>query len=363
MTARSPRVTIVTSTYNWPAALRLAIATVLEQTYEDFEYLVVGDHCTDSTEQAVSSYADPRIRWINLEGHQGNQSNVNKVALAQARGELIAYLNHDDLWLPNHLEDLVALFDTSPDLNIANSLCLSISPPPHLHREILGLPYKDRRASGALQRRFPGVSYLARKIRRKFKLQFNLSQHSSNLGAASFSNSAMASSVMHRASAGIAAGGWQNWRETHEIPTQDFFRRLRALDEGFAVLGKVTAIKFHSGDRKQCYSIGRADEQEHTLVQLRSDPHWLANELAVASLCGSLDLHPPKLPQPNRPRNAPFGWQIEQWRRMRGMRPLIDLTSSEPDETLLQLPPPSTLLRLTESATSFWNPATGVARK
>lgn len=319
MATNPPRVSVITSTYNWPSALRLAITTALEQTYQDFEYLIIGDNCSETTEQTVREFDDSRIRWLNLETHQGNQSNVNQIALKQARGELIAYLNHDDLWLSTHLENLVALFDASADLTFANSLCLVISPPPHLNRQILGMPFQ-KGASG--------------------KVGCN----------------AMTSTVMHPRSAGHAAGGWKNWRETDKVPTLDFFQRLRQLDGDFAVLAKVTTIKFHSGNRKHSYLHATADEQSYVLAQLRSNPQWLANELAVAGICGSLGLPWPALPQPARPKDAPFGWQIEQWRRMRGLPPMIDLKASEPDEDLMQLPPPTPLLRRSGNTTTFWRP-------
>ena len=348
MTAQAPRVSVITSTYNWPSALRLAITTVIEQTYQDFEYLIVGDHCSDETEQVVQEFSDPRIRWINLEKHQGNQSNVNQIALSQCRGELIAYLNHDDLWLPTHLENLVPLFDVSADLNISNSLCLLISPPPHLHRDIIGLPYQHRVFATSAQSRFARIKGWARRIQRRLGL---------GTQAVEFSSYAMTSTVMHRATAAIAAGGWQDWLQTHEIPTQDFFRRIRALEGDFAVLAKLTTIKFHSGDRKQSYCRRHAEEQQEVLNQLRSNPEWLADQLAVAGICNSLNLVPPHLPQPKRPKDAPHGWQVEQWRRMRGLPPLIDLGLSEPNESLMQLPPPSPLLRRNGCSSAFWRPS------
>lgn len=339
----------------------------LDQTFEDFEYLIVGDHCTDNTEQTVQEFNDPRIRWFNLECHQGNQANVNQFAHKHTRGELIAYLNHDDLWLPTHLEHLVALFRASPDLRIANSLCLEISPPPYLYRSILGLPREEKVpiATGEFVKReehnlMKRIQRLAQRIGQKLGGTGTATQAQDQQTKTMFTNTPMTSTIMHRNSAGIAAGGWDDWRETHEIPTQDFFRRLRELQGGFAVLGEVTAMKFHSGDRRKSYSMGQADEQAYVLAQIQNDHQWLANQLAVAALCDSLKLTPTKLPQPQRPADAPFGWQIEQWRRMRGLPPLIHLGSSEPDESLMQLPPPTPLLRSCRGVTSFWRPDSGL---
>lgn len=106
-----PVVSIITATYHWPEALRHAIRSVLDQTFTSFEHIVVGDGCTGETEALVRSIDDSRVHWINLPTNTGNQAFPNATGLRAARGRLIAYLGHDDLWLPNHLETLVAALD------------------------------------------------------------------------------------------------------------------------------------------------------------------------------------------------------------------------------------------------------------
>src|SRR3954454_8989205 len=108
-----PRVTVIIATYNWSSVLPYSIGSVLRQTFTDFELLVVGDGCTDDSEQVVASIDDPRVRWINLPENTRHQSGPNNEGLRQARGELIAYLGHDDLWLPHHLAAHVAAIDAS----------------------------------------------------------------------------------------------------------------------------------------------------------------------------------------------------------------------------------------------------------
>ena len=112
-----PRVSIVVATYNRSNVLALTLRTVLWQTVTDWELLVVGDACTDDTEAVVASFADPRIRFINLPENCGEQSGPNNFGAEQARGKFLAWLNHDDFWLPDHLaRALEELDETRADL-------------------------------------------------------------------------------------------------------------------------------------------------------------------------------------------------------------------------------------------------------
>ena len=105
--SHKPAVSVVIPTYNWSAALRCAIRSVLLQTMQDFEILVVGDGCTDDSEAVVAEFKDPRIRWHNLERNYGSQWKANNYANEHAAGDWIAYLGHDDIWYPTHLEAML----------------------------------------------------------------------------------------------------------------------------------------------------------------------------------------------------------------------------------------------------------------
>ena len=107
-----PVVTVITATYNRKKSLDLTLQSLLQQTLSDFEAWVVGDACTDGTEQVVQSFRDSRLHWFNLEKNTGHQSGPNNEGLRRARGRYVAYLGHDDLWLPWHLSTLVTSIET-----------------------------------------------------------------------------------------------------------------------------------------------------------------------------------------------------------------------------------------------------------
>lgn len=109
----TPTVSVIIATYNCSAALRLALGSLLRQTFTDLEVWVVGDACTDDTADAVAELNDGRLHYLARAVNSGSQAQPNNEGFAHAAGDFIAYLNHDDLWFPWHLEGLVRRLEES----------------------------------------------------------------------------------------------------------------------------------------------------------------------------------------------------------------------------------------------------------
>lgn len=122
-----PRVSIVTATYNRAEVLRRSIASVLWQTVANWELLVIGDACTDNTAEVVAAFGDARITFVNLPENHGEQSAPNNEGLRRARGRFIAFLNHDDLWFPDHLETALAQLEQD-EVDFVHTIGAAIQP-------------------------------------------------------------------------------------------------------------------------------------------------------------------------------------------------------------------------------------------
>ena len=99
----SELVSVVMPSYNTAEYIREAIQSVLSQTYTDLELIIVDDCSTDNTDEIVSTFKDDRIKYLKNEKNSGAAVSRN-YALREAKGKWIAFLDSDDIWLPEKLE-------------------------------------------------------------------------------------------------------------------------------------------------------------------------------------------------------------------------------------------------------------------
>jgi glycosyltransferase involved in cell wall biosynthesis len=274
--ADGPLVTVVVAAYNRAEVLRYALASAVRQTYPHLEILVIGDACTDDSEQVVAAADDPRVRWINLDRNTGSQAGPNQAGLETARGELIAYLGQDDVWRRDHVALLVADIERT-GADVTSTVSLFVWPK----------PVPVRRLESPRAGEFVPTP-----------------------------------SLMHRRAAGLAAGGWRNHSETVLPPDADFVERLRQSGARFSRVRALSLYKFASALRPGSYRDGRSDEQAAAIR--RVDGRAFAARAVLATLA-SIPLRPlfGKHAQGQVPpelRRQPGGIMAE-YRRIRGLQP------------------------------------------
>ena len=111
----APRISVIVPTYNRARYIRQAIDSVLAQTFQDFEIIVVDDGSTDDTRAVVASYGD-KVRYVYTEN--GGVAHARNVGMTNARGQYFAFLDSDDLFYPYMLETEIRLLDSHPDVGM-----------------------------------------------------------------------------------------------------------------------------------------------------------------------------------------------------------------------------------------------------
>jgi glycosyltransferase involved in cell wall biosynthesis len=112
-------VSVIIPTHNRAALVTEAVASVLAQSFRDFELLVVDDGSTDGTAAALAPY-EPQIRLLRR-ASRGGVSAARNTGITAARGEWLAFLDSDDLWLPEKLARQMAYLAAHPDLKLCQT--------------------------------------------------------------------------------------------------------------------------------------------------------------------------------------------------------------------------------------------------
>lgn len=209
-----------------------SILSVLAQTYRDHELIVVGDATTDETEAVVAGFADRGVRWINLASRCGSQSAPNNAGIAAARGDIIAYLGHDDIWEPDHLAEIAQMFEGGPDFVVSGLI-------------------------GHLPNGLPGGAVYGLFTEDSAKHRFFFPP----------------SSLAHRKDVVDRIGPWRMPMDVRAPVDEDLLLRAAAADMRFLSTGKVTVHKFAAADRYLSYVQQRSDEQVAMLADMAAPGH------------------------------------------------------------------------------------------
>lgn len=109
----NPNVSVILPTYNRAHLIKGSLQSVLDQSYRDFEVIVVDDGSTDNTEEVIRGFKDNRIRYIRCNNNRG-ASAARNTGLQACRGKYVAFIDSDDIWKKDKLKKQVDVFLSSP---------------------------------------------------------------------------------------------------------------------------------------------------------------------------------------------------------------------------------------------------------
>lgn len=111
------KVSVLIPTYNRDYIIRNALQSVLSQSYRDFELLVIDDGSSDNTRAIVESFRDDKVRYLRHDRNRGCSAAYN-TGISAAAGQLVGFLDSDDIWKPDYLERQVAFFSRHAEVDV-----------------------------------------------------------------------------------------------------------------------------------------------------------------------------------------------------------------------------------------------------
>lgn len=115
-----PTVSVIIPTYNGSRFISKTIKSVVDQTFKDWELIIIDDFSKDNTREIISNWQkkDPRISSVFLDKNSGGPAHPKNIGFLKAKGKYIAYLDHDDIWLPEKLEKQIAILEKNSNIGI-----------------------------------------------------------------------------------------------------------------------------------------------------------------------------------------------------------------------------------------------------
>ena len=136
-----PLVSVVMSVYNGEKYLREAIDSILNQTFKDFEFIIINDGSTDDTLKIIKSYKDPRIMLTSRE-NKGLVASLNE-GIERARGKYIARMDADDISVSERLQLQVEYLESNPCVGLVGSQFCTINKDDSVAKSLVSMPITD----------------------------------------------------------------------------------------------------------------------------------------------------------------------------------------------------------------------------
>ena len=122
--SRAPLISVVIGVYNKKPHLAECLRSVFAQTCGDFELIIVDDASTDGSLAVIRQFQDPRIRLVVRERNSGLPAVPRNEAIRMARGEYLAFLDADDVWMPDKLARQTAFMKAHPEYPLTHTACM-----------------------------------------------------------------------------------------------------------------------------------------------------------------------------------------------------------------------------------------------
>ena len=119
----APTISVVMPTYNRGYIIRRAIDSVIAQTCNDWEMVIVDDGSNDDTKEIIASYGDSRIVYQRQDPAKKGAAAARNLGITSSRGEYVAFIDSDDQWLPEKLEKQYQVFQTTDLENVGVVIC------------------------------------------------------------------------------------------------------------------------------------------------------------------------------------------------------------------------------------------------